>query len=71
MPHVTSRSWTEDDISRLRHLSDQGASIALAAASLNRKTTAVAKVARRHKIDLAGTRKLKAAIRDLDKLSVK
>jgi hypothetical protein len=66
MAHVTSRSWTDGDIARLKQLADDGASIMRAAAALNRKTSAVAKVARRHKIDLAGTRKLKAAIRALD-----
>lgn len=66
MPHLTSRSWTDSDIERLKELSGEGASIARAAAALNRKTAAVAKVARRHNIDLAGTRRLKAAIRALD-----
>jgi len=66
MPHVTSRSWTDADIVRLRQLSEQGASIARAAAALNRRTTAVAKVAKRHNIELAGVRKLKAALRKLD-----
>jgi hypothetical protein len=66
MAHVTSRSWTESDIARLRELSAQGASIARAAAALNRKTSQVAKVARLHGISLVGTRELKAAIRSLD-----
>jgi hypothetical protein len=44
----------------------EGSSIVRAAAALNRKTSAVAKIARRHKIALAGTRQLKAAIRSLD-----
>lgn len=61
----TSRSWTESDLIRLRELSEQGASIARAAAALNRKTTAVTKVARQHGITLAGTRQMKAAIRAL------
>lgn len=64
--HPTSRSWTEADIERLRELSATGASIVRAAAALNRKTTAVAKIARRHGIPLAGTRQVKAAIRALD-----
>lgn len=63
---MTSRSWTDDDIARLRKLSDQGASVTRAAAALNRKTAAVAKVARLHGIRLAGTRELKAAIRALE-----
>jgi orotate phosphoribosyltransferase len=66
MSHVTSRSWTDADIVRLRQLSEQGASIVRAAAALNRRTDAVAKVARRHNIELAGVRKLKAALRKLD-----
>jgi hypothetical protein len=64
--HITNRSWTEADINRLKELSRVGASIVRAAASLNRKTTAVAKMARLHNISLAGTRTLKAAIRALD-----
>jgi hypothetical protein len=64
--HVTSRSWTEADVAKLRELSAKGASVVRAAASLNRKTTAVMKIARRHGISLAGTRQLKAAIRCLD-----
>lgn len=63
--HVTNRSWTDEDIARLRKLSEQGASLMRAAAALNRRTTSVAKVARRHGIALAGTRELKAAIRAL------
>jgi IS30 family transposase len=66
MSHVTSRSWTDADIVRLRQLSEQGASIVRAAAALNRRTDAVAKVARRHNIELAGVRKRKAALRKLD-----
>jgi hypothetical protein len=64
--HITSRSWTEADILRLKQLSQQGASILRAAAALNRKTAQVAKIARTHNIPLAGTRQLKAAIRALD-----
>lgn len=37
MPHVTSRSWTDADIERLRTLSAAGASISRAAAALNRR----------------------------------
>ncbi|MET0222400.1 MAG: hypothetical protein ABW213_17260 [Tardiphaga sp.] len=66
MIHTTSRTWTNEEIERLRRLSGKGASIARAAAALNRKTTAVAKVAKLHGITLAGTRELKAAIRALD-----
>jgi hypothetical protein len=47
-------------------LSAKGASITRAAAALNRKTAAVAKMSRLHRIPLAGTRQLKAAIRALD-----
>ncbi|MET0674610.1 MAG: hypothetical protein ABW175_02315 [Bradyrhizobium sp.] len=66
MIHTTSRTWTNEEIERLRRLSGKGASIVRAAAALNRKTTAVAKVAKLHGITLAGTRELKAAIRALD-----
>lgn len=66
MRHPTRRSWTENDIARLRQLSIEGASIARASAALNRRMTAVANIARRHGISLAGTRKTKAAIRALD-----
>jgi hypothetical protein len=58
--HITRWSWTEADINRLKVLSSQGASIVRAAASLNRKTSAVAKIARLH-----GIWQLKAAIRAL------
>ncbi|MDO9439685.1 MAG: hypothetical protein Q7T73_02225 [Beijerinckiaceae bacterium] len=63
--HPTSRSWTEADIARLRELSAKGASITRAAAALNRKTAAVAKIARLNGIPLAGTRQLKAKLRAL------
>ncbi|RYH67988.1 MAG: hypothetical protein EON54_03245 [Alcaligenaceae bacterium] len=63
---MTSRSWTEADIARLRELSAKGASVTRAAAALNRKTTAVTKLARMHGIPLAGTRQLKATLRALD-----
>ncbi len=66
MRYVTSRSWTDGDIERLRQLSKAGASVTRAAAAMNRKTSAIAKVARRYGIGLAGTRELKAAIRSLD-----
>lgn len=66
MPHVTNRSWTEQDIARVQQMAAEGASILRAAAALKRKTTSVAKVARRHGIKLAGTRQLKAQIRQLD-----
>ncbi len=65
MPHTTSRSWTEADIARLKQLSDAGATVARAAAALNRKTTAVMKVAKRHGLQLIGTRQAKATIRAL------
>jgi orotate phosphoribosyltransferase len=68
MPHLTSRSWTDADLAKLRNLSAQGASVVRAAAALNRKTTAVSKAARLHGIRLAGVRELKAAIRALDEL---
>ncbi len=66
MPHVTSRSWTDQDITRLQQMAAEGASILRAAAALKRNTSSVAKVARRHGIKLAGTRQLKAQIRELD-----
>jgi hypothetical protein len=66
MPHITSRSWTEADLDKLRKLSLEGASITRAAAALNRKTSSVAKICRRQSIQLSGTRELKAALRALD-----
>lgn len=66
MPHVTSRSWTDADIARLRKFSDEGASVNRAAAALNRKTEAVKKVCRVHGFTLVGTRQAKAAIRKLE-----
>lgn len=66
MPKVTSRSWTDADIARLKKLSDEGASVNRAAAALNRKTEAVKKVCRVHGLTLIGTRQAKAAIRKLD-----
>lgn len=68
MKHVTSRSWTDADITRLKELSAAGASINRAAAALNRKTTAVQKVARAHNISLVGTRQAKATVRRLQSL---
>lgn len=66
MQRLTSRSWTDDDIQRLKELSTAGASLMRAAAALNRKSTSVAKIARQHGIKLAGTRQTKAAVRSLD-----
>ena len=66
MSNVTSRSWTDADLAKLRKLADEGASLVRAAAALNRRTTSVAKICRREGITLAGTRQLKAAIRSLD-----
>lgn len=66
MPHVTSKSWTETDIARLKKLEEEGASVNRAAAALNRKTEAVKKVCRVYGISLVGTREAKAAIRRLD-----
>lgn len=63
--HVTSRSWTDADIARLRQLSNEGASVNRAAAALNRKTTAVQKVARKHGVQLVGTRKARATMREI------
>jgi hypothetical protein len=63
MPLVTSRSWTDADIQRLKELSIEVASVTRAAAALNRKMTAVQKVARKHDIRLVGTRQAKAALR--------
>jgi orotate phosphoribosyltransferase len=64
--HTTSRSWTDEDIARLRELSQRGASVARAAAALNRKTAQVAKKARQYGLPLIGTRQMKAAVRSLD-----
>jgi hypothetical protein len=66
MLRATNRSWTDNDIRRLRELSLSGASLTRAFAALSRKTTSVAKIACHHGISLAGTRQLKAAIRSLD-----
>lgn len=46
MPNVTSRSWTDADIARLRKFSEERATVARAAAVLNRKTDAVRKKCR-------------------------
>jgi transcriptional regulator of nitric oxide reductase len=51
---------TDQDITRLQQIAAEGASILRAAAALKRNTSPVAKVARRHGIELAGTRQLKA-----------
>jgi len=64
--HVTNRSWTDADIKRLRMLSAAGASVSRAAAALNRRMTAVQKIARVHKLPLVGIRQAKATIRQLD-----
>jgi orotate phosphoribosyltransferase len=66
MPHITSRSWTEADVARLKKLADEGATVNRAAAALNRKTDAVKKQCRAHGLTLVGTRQAKAAIRALD-----
>jgi hypothetical protein len=63
---ITSRSWTEAEITRLRELSAKGSSVVRAAAALNRTTKAVMRIARIYSIRLAGQREMKAAIRALD-----
>lgn len=61
MVHVRSRGWTEAEVALLKELSAKGASLTRAAAALNRKTTAVARLARLHGISLPGTRQLKSS----------
>lgn len=67
MPHVTSRSWTEADIARLKKLASEGASINRAAAALGRNTGAIRKQCHTHGFALMGTLQAKAAIRALDR----
>jgi hypothetical protein len=69
MARLTSRSWTQDDIARLKKLSASGASVMRAAAALGRKTGSVTKMARLHGLPLVGTRQAKAAIRELEQNS--
>lgn len=63
-PNIT-RSWSDDDIARLIALSEGGASVARAAAALNRKTGSVMKKARELGKPLLGTRQMRAANRAL------
>lgn len=64
--HVTSKSWTDADIARLKKLSADGASVNRAAAALNRNTAAIQKMARKYGLSLIGTRQAKAIIRALN-----
>lgn len=66
MRQLSTHPWTDADITRLKKLSDEGATVNRAAAALNRKTEAVKKVCRVHGLTLVGTRQAKAAIRALD-----
>jgi len=63
---VTSMSWTDADIARLRELSAKNASALRAAAALNRSLSSVKQMARTHGLKLTGTRQMRAAIRALD-----
>jgi hypothetical protein len=69
MRQLSTRAWTDEDIARLKRLSDEGATVNRAAAALNRKTEAVKKVCRIQGFTLIGTRQAKAAIRALDERS--
>lgn len=68
--HMTNKSWTDADITRLKQLAAQGASLARASAAMNRRMASVTKMARVHGLKFAGPRELKAAIRALDDASV-
>ena len=63
---VTSTSWTEADIARLKELSAKNASAVRAAAALNRSLSSVKRMARIHGLQLTGTRQMRAAIRAID-----
>lgn len=67
---VTSMSWTDADIARLRELSAKNASALRAAAALNRSLSSVKQMARTHGLKLTGTRQMRAAIRALDQKGV-
>jgi len=58
-----TRNWSHEDIARLIALSECGASVARAAAALNRRTGSVQKKARELGKPLLGTRQMRAAIR--------
>jgi transposase-like protein len=58
-----TRNWSDDDIARLIALSESGASVARAAAALNRRTGSVQKKARELGKPLLGTRQMRAAAR--------
>jgi len=71
MRQLSTRSWTEGDIARLKKLSDEGATVNRAAAALNRRTEAVKKICRVHGFTLIGTREAKAAIRALTEREIR
>lgn len=61
-----SKTWTDEDIAKLRALAAQGATRLRAAAALRRGTNSIQKKARELGLELPGVRATKAAVRELD-----
>lgn len=62
-PHLTKRSWTPDDIARLKALAQAGASPARISAALNRSMISVQKLARKLGVRIRSVREFRAQIR--------
>lgn len=60
-----SRTWTDEDIAKLRDLAARGATRLRAAAALGRGTASIQKKARELGLSFPGTRETKASARDL------
>lgn len=56
MGRITSRSWTPEEIIRLEHLADNGASVARASAALKRTQCAVKAMSRKLGVPLLRVR---------------
>jgi hypothetical protein len=64
MGRITSRSWTPEEIIRLEHLADNGASVARASAALKRTQCAVKAMSRKLGVPLLGVRQIRANVRN-------
>ncbi|WP_398476013.1 hypothetical protein [Tardiphaga sp.] len=66
MARPITRKWTDEDISRLIALAEQGSSLIRAAGALNRNTASVQKMARQLGRRFPGVRETKAGLRAIN-----
>jgi len=63
---LLTRTWTDDDVAKLRSLAAQGVTRLRAAAALGRGTASIQKKARELGLVFPGVRETKATIRGLE-----